>query len=150
MDIVKGRSVRFDAIAWTMSSCSGSGIFAICCGLMRPITTRSGRTYRSARMLRCRVPSGPPARLDSGHFSVDFTISTSEFDFRQAQPPGLARRFWQRPALNSRLTFQRLGRLLVQLARYDLIFVFDRPSGSGPITRFTMVAQQLLAGDGSK
>jgi hypothetical protein len=34
-----------------------------------------------------------------------------------------------------------------QGARYDLIWVFDRPSGSGPITGFTMVAQMLLAGD---
>jgi hypothetical protein len=32
-------------------------------------------------------------------------------------------------------------------ARYDLVFVFDRPSGSGPITAFTMLPQQLLAGD---
>jgi hypothetical protein len=32
-------------------------------------------------------------------------------------------------------------------ARYDLVFVFDRPSGSGPITGFTLFPQQLLAGD---
>ena len=32
-------------------------------------------------------------------------------------------------------------------ARYDLLFVFDRPSGDGPITGFTLLAQQLLAGD---
>jgi hypothetical protein len=32
-------------------------------------------------------------------------------------------------------------------ARYDLVFLFDRPSGSGPITGFTIVPQQLLAGD---
>jgi len=32
-------------------------------------------------------------------------------------------------------------------ARYDLVFVFDRPSGDGPITNFTLVAQQLLARD---
>lgn len=32
-------------------------------------------------------------------------------------------------------------------ARYDLVFVFDRPSGTGPIAGFTMFAQQLLAGD---
>ena len=32
-------------------------------------------------------------------------------------------------------------------ARYDLVFVFDRPSGSGPIAGFTMFPQQLLAGD---
>jgi hypothetical protein len=32
-------------------------------------------------------------------------------------------------------------------ARYDLVFVFDRPTGSGPIIRYTLVAQQLLAGD---
>ena len=32
-------------------------------------------------------------------------------------------------------------------ARYDLVFVFDRPSGSGPTTHFTMLSQQLLAGD---
>ena len=34
-------------------------------------------------------------------------------------------------------------------ARYDLVFVFDRPGGDGPITSFTLVAQQLLAGDSS-
>ena len=32
-------------------------------------------------------------------------------------------------------------------ARYDLVWVFDRPSGSGPITGFTQFAQMLLAGD---
>jgi hypothetical protein len=32
-------------------------------------------------------------------------------------------------------------------ARYDLVFVFDRPSGDGPITGFTLLPQQLLAGD---
>jgi hypothetical protein len=32
-------------------------------------------------------------------------------------------------------------------ARYDLVFVFDRPSGSGPVTGFTLLTQQLLAGD---
>jgi hypothetical protein len=31
--------------------------------------------------------------------------------------------------------------------RYDLVFVFDRPSGTGPITAFTIFPQQLLAGD---
>jgi len=32
-------------------------------------------------------------------------------------------------------------------ARYDLVWVFTRPSGSGPIFSFTMVPQFLLAGD---
>jgi hypothetical protein len=32
-------------------------------------------------------------------------------------------------------------------ARYDLVFIFDRPSGNGPMTGFTLLAQQLLAGD---
>ncbi len=32
-------------------------------------------------------------------------------------------------------------------ARYDLVFVFNRPGGSGPITGFTLATQQLLAGD---
>lgn len=31
--------------------------------------------------------------------------------------------------------------------RYDLVWVFDRPAGSGPITAFTQVPQLLLAGD---
>ena len=31
--------------------------------------------------------------------------------------------------------------------RYDLVFVFDRPSGSGPFIAFTQVPQLLLAGD---
>jgi hypothetical protein len=34
-----------------------------------------------------------------------------------------------------------------QGARYDLVWVFDRPAGSGPITGFTLFAQMLLAGD---
>jgi hypothetical protein len=33
------------------------------------------------------------------------------------------------------------------VARYDLVFVFDRPGGDGPITGFTLFPQQLLAGD---
>ena len=32
-------------------------------------------------------------------------------------------------------------------ARYDLVWVFDRPTGSGPITGFTLFGQMLLAGD---
>jgi len=32
-------------------------------------------------------------------------------------------------------------------ARYDLVWVFDRPGGAGPITSFTIVPQFLLAGD---
>jgi hypothetical protein len=35
-------------------------------------------------------------------------------------------------------------------ARYDVVFVFDRPTGDGPITGFTLFAQQLLAGDLSR
>jgi hypothetical protein len=31
--------------------------------------------------------------------------------------------------------------------RYDLVWVFDRPSGSGPIISFSQVPQLLLAGD---
>jgi len=31
--------------------------------------------------------------------------------------------------------------------RYDMVFVFDRPSGFGPFTSFTQVPQMLLAGD---
>lgn len=35
------------------------------------------------------------------------------------------------------------------VARYDLIFVFDRDaSGAGPVIAFTLAAQMLLAGDG--
>jgi hypothetical protein len=34
-------------------------------------------------------------------------------------------------------------------ARYDLVWVFDRTDGSGPITGFTLFAQFLLAGDAS-
>jgi hypothetical protein len=32
-------------------------------------------------------------------------------------------------------------------ARYDLVFVFDRPNGSGAISDFALIPQQLLAGD---
>jgi hypothetical protein len=32
-------------------------------------------------------------------------------------------------------------------ARYDLVWVFDRPSGAGPIVKFTQFAQMLLPGD---
>lgn len=31
--------------------------------------------------------------------------------------------------------------------RYDMVFVFERPTGSGPFTSFTQVPQLLLAGD---
>lgn len=33
------------------------------------------------------------------------------------------------------------------VARYDLVWVFNRPSGSGPIIGFTQFAQMLLQGD---
>ena len=32
-------------------------------------------------------------------------------------------------------------------ARYDLVFVFDRPAGDGPIEKFSLAGQMLLAGD---
>ena len=32
-------------------------------------------------------------------------------------------------------------------ARYDLVFVFDRPEGNGPMTDFTLFTQRLMAGD---
>jgi hypothetical protein len=32
-------------------------------------------------------------------------------------------------------------------ARDDLVWVFDRPSGTGPITGFAQIAQMLLPGD---
>jgi hypothetical protein len=32
--------------------------------------------------------------------------------------------------------------------RYDLVWVFSRPSGAGPIVSFSIFAQMLLAGDG--
>jgi hypothetical protein len=85
MDIVKGRSVRSDAIAWTMLSCSGSGISAICFALTRPTTIRLGRICRSTRMRRHRAPFMPLAALCRRHFSADFIANMSEFDFRQAQ-----------------------------------------------------------------
>lgn len=31
--------------------------------------------------------------------------------------------------------------------RFDIVFVLDRPTGTGPFTRFTQVPQMLLAGD---
>src|SRR5258708_4817135 len=85
MDIVKGRSVRSDAIAWTMLSCSGSGISAICFALTRPTTIRLGRICRSTRMRRHRALFIPLVALCRRHFSVDFITNMSEFDFRQAQ-----------------------------------------------------------------
>ena len=32
--------------------------------------------------------------------------------------------------------------------RYDMVWIFDRPGGTGPIASFSMFAQMLLAGDG--
>src|ERR1700704_1532235 len=86
MDIVKGRSVRSDAIAWTMLSCSGSGISAICFALTRPTAIRLGRICRSTRMRRHRALFIPLVALCRRHFSVDFITNMSEFDFRQAHP----------------------------------------------------------------
>jgi hypothetical protein len=34
--------------------------------------------------------------------------------------------------------------------RFDIVFVFDRPGGTGPFMRFTQVPQMLLAGDSNK
>jgi hypothetical protein len=34
-----------------------------------------------------------------------------------------------------------------QGARYDLVFVFHRPAGKGPIEKFSLIGQMLLAGD---
>jgi hypothetical protein len=34
-----------------------------------------------------------------------------------------------------------------QGARYDLVFVFHRPKGKGPIEKFELIGQMLLAGD---
>jgi hypothetical protein len=46
-DIVKGRSVRSGGNVLTTLSCSASGIFAICCDLMRPTTILHHNTHLS-------------------------------------------------------------------------------------------------------
>src|SRR6266478_7247585 len=85
MDIVKGRSVRSDATAWTMLSCSGSGISAICFALTRPTITKLARTFQSTRTRRRREQYIPLVAFCLRHFLADFIICMCEFDFRQAQ-----------------------------------------------------------------
>ena len=51
-------------------------------------------------------------------------------------------------AASERSTSRRHGRPSgVGAARYDLVFVFDRPAGDGPIEKFSLAGQMLLAGD---
>ena len=90
--IEKGRSAQSDAIAWTMLSCSASGIFAICCDLTLPTITRLARTFQSTRTRRCREQYMPLVALCQRHFLADSIIYMCVFDFRQAQPNDAARR----------------------------------------------------------
>src|SRR3982074_881244 len=85
-DIVKGRSVRSGGNVLTTLSCSASGIFAICCDLTRPTTTRLARTFQSTRKRRRREQYLPWGAFYPRHFSADFIICMCVFDFRQAQP----------------------------------------------------------------
>src|SRR6202165_5913908 len=84
-DIVKGRSVRSGGNVLTTLSCSASGIFAICCDLTRPTTTRLARTFQSTRTRRRREQYIPLVAFCLRHFLADFIICMCEFDFRQAQ-----------------------------------------------------------------
>ena len=85
MDIVKGRSVRSDAIAWTMLSCSASGIFAICCDLTRPTIMGRARTCPWIRTRLYRVLLRGQGVSFAAQSSADCIICMCEFDFRQAQ-----------------------------------------------------------------
>ena len=90
MDTVKGRSVRSDAIAWTMSSCSASGIFAsaaIVCDLLQPgpdaPITRQGcsvsasrprrRPDRTQAILRWTSPPVRPSLISDRHSAAGAT-----------------------------------------------------------------------------
>jgi hypothetical protein len=84
-DIVKGRSVRSGGTVLTTLSCSASGIFAICCDLMRPTIARLARTFQSTRTRRCREQYMPLVALCPRHFLADSIICLCGFDFRQAQ-----------------------------------------------------------------
>jgi hypothetical protein len=70
----------------TTSSCSASGIFAICCDLTRPTITRLARTFQSTRTRRRREQYIPLVAFCLRHFLADFIICMCEFDFRQAHP----------------------------------------------------------------
>ena len=69
----------------TTLSCSASGIFAICCDLTRPTTTRLARTSQSTRTRRSREQYVPLVALCPRHFLADSIICMCVFDFRQAQ-----------------------------------------------------------------
>jgi hypothetical protein len=84
-DIAKGRSVRSGGNVLTTLSCSARGIFAICCDLTRPTTTRLARTCQSTRARRCREQYMPLVAFWLRQFSADFIICMCEFDFRQTQ-----------------------------------------------------------------
>ena len=63
---------------------------------------------------------------------------------RRRATRGLARKSSLKPGPRRHWVFQRVGPS-VRPARATI--VFDRPSGRGPITGFTLFRQQLLAGD---
>jgi hypothetical protein len=73
------------------------------------------------------------------HQDIPLTTKTGD--------PGISQEILTQTATTARLGVPTSWPVDPTGARYDLVFVFDRPSGSGPITGFALFPQQLLAGD---
>jgi hypothetical protein len=108
---------------------------------------------------------GPSMKIDASHAKKDYDVMVTV----ALECPGVVLICWQHediPLLNENdksgisqciltQTQTPTGTFKVpsswpkgpQGPRYDLVWVFDRPSGTGPITGFTIFAQMLLAGD---
>jgi hypothetical protein len=82
---LKGRSVRYGGNVLTTLSCSASGIFAICCDLMRPTIARLARTFQSTRTRRRREQYIPLVAFCRRHSLADF-ICMCEFDSDRHRP----------------------------------------------------------------
>lgn len=65
----------------------------------------------------------------------------------RAGQPGLSRSILDKTNTSSTFTIPTTWLHGPQGARYDLVWVFDRPEGEGPIQSFTLFTQRLLPGD---
>jgi len=102
------------------------------------IDTSQGKNHY-AKMVTSALACNGAVLIAWQHEDIALTTKTGE--------PGISREILTQTGATGTFNIPTSWPIGPAGARYDLVFVFDRPSGDGPITGFTLFAQQLMAGD---
>jgi hypothetical protein len=113
-------------------------VMALGAKLTLPIDTSHGKNHY-AKMVTAALPCDGAVLIASQHEDVPLTTKTGG--------AGISQEILTQRGTTGNFNIPASWRHGPAGARYDLAFVFDQPSGDGPITGFTLLSQQLLAGD---